>query len=164
MNQQTLSEKKKENLVTGIYVGLIFVLIAVIYAINNVTTLGNTLISFFNSFFMAQVPGTSISLPAPINPAAFSAIYNVAFEFCLGIGLLEVLVLSLRIMIHSPIPRKAETIENIVFWLGTSYLTLTYLGNMAANQPSDWFVFWAGIILIAGLSLVARAFVLIARH
>jgi len=143
------------------YVGLICVLIAVIYAINNAASLGNTFVKFFNSFYMTQVPGTSISLPAPINPAAFSAVYNVAFEFCLGIGLLEVLVLSLRIMLHSPLPRKAETIENIVFWLGTSYLALTYLANMVS--ASDWFVFWAGIILIAGLSLVARAFVLIAN-
>ena len=144
------------------YVGLICVLIAVIYAINNATSLGNTFVKFFNSFYLAQVPGTSISLPAPINPVPFSAIYNVAFEFCLGIGLLEVLVLSLRIMLHSPLPRKAETIENMVFWLGTSYLALTYLANMVT--ASDWFVFWAGIILISGLSLVARAFVLIAQH
>ena len=64
---------------------------------------------------------------------------------------------------HSPLPRKAETIENIVFWLGTSYLAITYLVNMTIM--SEWFVFWAGIILIAGLSLVARSFVLLAgRH
>ena len=64
---------------------------------------------------------------------------------------------------HSPLPRKAETIENIVFWLGTSYLVITYLVNMTIM--SEWFVFWAGIILIGGLSLVARAFVLLAgRH
>ena len=162
MNQQTLSEKKKEDLVTGLYVGLILVLIAVIYSINGATNLGNVFVKFFGSFVLAQVPGTSIFLPAPLNPAAFSVIYNVAFEFCLGIGLLEVLVLSLRIMLHSPLPRKAETIENIVFWLGTSYLAFTYLANMVIM--SDWFVFWAGIILIGGLSLVARAFVLIARH
>ena len=29
---------------------------------------------------------------------------------------------------------------------------------------SEWFVFWAGIILIFGLALVARAFVLLAKR
>jgi hypothetical protein len=63
-------------------------------------------------------------------------------------------------VIHSPLTRKAETIENVVFWLGTSYLAITYLVNMTIM--SDWFVFWAGIILIGGLALVARSFVLLA--
>jgi hypothetical protein len=62
------------------------------------------------------------------------------------------------VWLFSPLPRKAETIENLVFWLGTSYLILTYLINVTII--SEWFVFWAGIILIGGLSLVARAFVL----
>jgi hypothetical protein len=29
---------------------------------------------------------------------------------------------------------------------------------------AEWFVFWAGIILIFGLSLVARSFVLLAKR
>ena len=102
-------------------------------------------------------------MPAPLNPAAYTVLYTVAFQFCLGIGILEIAILALRIVMHSPLPRKAETIENIVFWLGTSYLVITYLVNMTIM--SEWFVFWAGIILIAGLALVARAFVLLAgRH
>jgi signal transduction histidine kinase len=89
-------------------------------------------------------------------------LYNAAFQFCLGLGLLEIAVLVLRMWLNSPFPRKAETIENIVFWLGTSYLVVTYLVNITII--SEWFVFWAGIILIAGLSLVARAFVLVAKR
>jgi hypothetical protein len=89
-------------------------------------------------------------------------LYNALFQFCLGLGLLEIAVLALRIWLDSPFSRKAETIENIVFWLGTSYLVVTYLVNITII--SEWFVFWDGIILIAGLSLVARAFVIIARR
>ncbi len=63
---------------------------------------------------------------------------------------------------RSSVARKAETVENIVFWLGTSYLITTYLVNMTLS--SEWFVFWAGIILLFGLSLIARAFVLLANE
>jgi hypothetical protein len=163
LNMQALTDKRKEDLVTAVFIGLIFILLAVIYFINLSNHVWNSLVSFFGSFVLAQVPGTSISLPAPAYPASYTVLYITVFQFCLGIGILEISVLALRIVLHSPLPRKAETIENIVFWLGTSYLVITYLANMTIM--SEWFVFWAGIILVGGLSLVARSFVLIAgRH
>ncbi|MGO8805599.1 MAG: hypothetical protein ACLQO7_03195 [Candidatus Bathyarchaeia archaeon] len=157
-NMQTLPEKKKENLISALYIGLILVLLAVIYFINLHTNLWNNFNHFLNNFILATVPGTGLQLPAPENPAAYIALYNAAFQFCLGLGIIEIAVLTLRVWVYSPLPRKAETIENLVFWLGTSYLILTYLINITII--SEWFVFWAGIILIGGLSLVARAFVL----
>ena len=163
MNQQALTDKKKEGLITAVYIGLIFILLALIYFINLPHNVWNSFVNFIGSFVLTQVPGTSISLPAPLNPAAYTVLYTAVFQFFLGIGILEIAILALRIVLHSPLPRKAETIENIVFGLGTSYLVITYLVNMTIM--SEWFVFWAGIILIAGLSLVARAFVLLAgRH
>ena len=160
LKQPALSDKKKENLISAVYIGFIFILLALIYFINLSHNIWNNLVNFLNSFILTQVPGTSISLPAPTNPVAYSVLYIAVFQFFLGIGILEIAILTLRIAIHSPLPRKAETIENMVFGFGTSYLAITYLVNMTVI--SDWFVFWAGIILIAGLSLVARAFVLIA--
>ena len=85
-----------------------------------------------------------------------------AFIFTIAVGAIEIVVLVLRILMNSPMPRKAETIENIVFWLGTSYLIITYLVNMTI--AGEWFVFWAGIILIFGLALLARSFVLLAQR
>jgi hypothetical protein len=161
-NVQALPDSKKENLITAIYVGFIFILLAVLYFINVHTKLWANFVSFLGAFILATVPGTSISLPAPANPAAYTVLYNAVFQFCLGIGVLEIAILALRIWLNSPLTRKAETIENIVLWLGASYLTATYLVNITII--SEWFVFWAGIILIFGLSLVARAFVLIASR
>jgi signal transduction histidine kinase len=162
LNVQALPDNKKENLITAVYVGFIFFLLAVLYFINVHTNLWGNFVSFLSTFVLATVPGTNISLPAPVNPAVYTALYNVAFQFCLGLGLLEIAILALRTWLNSPFPRKAETIENIVFWLGTSYLVVTYLVNITI--PSEWFVFWAGIVLIGGLSLVARAFVLMAKR
>jgi hypothetical protein len=161
-NMQALPDKKKENLISALYIGLIFVLLAVLYLINVHTNLWNSFNHFLNNFILATVPGTGLQLPAPENPAAYIILYNAAFQFCLGLGAVEIFVLVLRVWLNSPLPRKAETIENLVFWLGTSYLVATYLINVTII--SEWFVFWAGVILIGGLSLVARSFVLIASR
>lgn len=157
---QAIPDKRKENLITAVYIGLFFILLAVLYFINLSSNLWNNFVNFISTFVLTQVPGTSISLPAPANPAAYTMLYSVAFEFCLGVGLLEIAILAVRILMHSPLQRKAETIENMVLSLGAGYLVITYLVSM--TQMTEWFVFWAGIILIAGLALVARAFVLIA--
>lgn len=162
LNPQALTDKKKESLFSAIYIGAIFIIIALIYFIHLPDSLWDGLINFFTSLTLAPVPGTGISLPAPANPAAHTNLYFAAFQFAIAIGILEIVILALRVGLHSPVSRKAETIENIVFWLGASYLIITYLVNMTI--PSEWFVFWAGIILIFGLALVARAFVLLAKR
>jgi hypothetical protein len=157
-----LSDKKKESLFTAIYVGAVLIIIALIYSIHLNDDLLNSTVNFFTSLTLSSVPATGIALPAPANPAAYITLYNVAFQFSLAIGILEILILALRVVLLSSVSRKAETIENIVFWLGTSYLVTTYLVNMTI--PSEWFVFWAGIISIFGLALVARSFVLLAKR
>jgi len=162
LNLQSLADKKKENLVSAIYVGSILILLAVLYFVNIHVNVWNSFNHFLNTFVFATVPGTSIALPAPESPATYVSLYNLAFQFCIGLGIIEIGVLMLRVWLGSPLPRKAETIENLVFWLGASYLVVTYLVNITII--SEWFVFWAGIILIGGLSLVARAFILIATR
>lgn len=104
--------------------------------------------------------GGGVVLPAPANPAVHIELYTAAFQFAIALGIVEIGILVLRIYLHSPVKRKSETIENIVFWLGTSYLISAYLINMTI--PVEWFIFWAGVILVWGLALLARSFVLIA--
>ncbi len=162
LNPQALPDKKKENLFTAIYIGGIFIIVALIYYINASDNLWGGIINFFTSLTLAPVPTTGISLPAPSNPAAYANLYNAAFQLAIAIGILEIVILALRVWLGSPVSRKAETIENIVFWLGASYLIVAYLENMTIT--GEWFVFWAGIILIFGLALVARAFVILAKR
>ena len=163
MSTQTLIDKRKEGVVTAVYLGSIFILIAVVYFIHLPTSLWDRLVSFFSSLTLASVPGVAnVSLPVPANPKDFADLYTAAFQFAMGIGILEIIVLVTRVFLHSPIARKAETIENIVFWLGASYLIASYLVNITIQ--SEWFVFWAGIIMIFGVSLVARGFVLLVKR
>ncbi len=164
LSWQRLAEDKKENLFTALYVGSVFIILATVYYINIKADIWGRLVDFFSTLTLAPVPSTGISLPAPSPQVGFGfqKLYMFGFEFALGLGILEIAILILRVFLHSPVSRKAETIENVVFWLGASYLISTYLVNMTIQ--SEWFVFWAGIIMIFGVSLVARAFVIIANR
>jgi len=133
--------------------------LAVVYAAHLPSSLWDRFVDFFSSLTLSPIGG-GVVLPAPANPAAHIELYTAAFQFAIAIGIIEVAILMLRIFLHSPTKRKGETVENIVFWLGTSYLISAYLVNMTI--PVEWFIFWAGVILVWGLALVARSFVLIA--
>jgi hypothetical protein len=161
-NPDALPEKKKENLITALYIGAVFILIAIIYFVNLPINIWTSIVNFFSSLTLATVQGTSFGLPAPLVPSAHLPLYVVGFQLAFGLGILEIAVLTIRIMLHSSISRKAETIQNLVFWLGASYLVITYLVNMTIM--SEWFVFWAGIVLIGGFSLIARAIVLLVKR
>ncbi len=154
-----LTEKRKESLFTALYAGAVLIILAAIYAAHLPSSLWDRFVEFFLSLTLSPVGG-GIALPAPSNPAAHMELYTAAFQFAIALGIVEVLILALRIYLHSPVERKGETIENIVFWLGTSYLVNTYLVNMTIAV--EWFIFWSGVILVFGLALMARAFVLLA--
>jgi hypothetical protein len=158
-----LTEKRKESLLSAIYIGSIFIALAVIFIAHFPANLWDKLVDFFMSLTLAPIPGTGgVALPAPSNPAAHTDLYMAAFEFAIAIGVVEIVILLLRIRLNSPVARKAETIENVVLWLGTSYLIITYLVNMTI--AGEWFVFWSGVVLIFGLALLARSFVLLAQR
>jgi hypothetical protein len=160
--RHSLSEEKKESLLTAIWIGSILITLAIIYVVNLPNSLWDELVDFFMGLTMANVPGTGFPLPAPTVVDAHSELYTAGFQFAIAIGVIEIVILMLRIVLHSPLARRAETIENIVFWLGSSYLISTYLLNITLT--AEWFVFWAGIILIFGLALVVRGFILLVKR
>jgi hypothetical protein len=143
-------------------VGAVFILIGVIYVATLPASLWEEVVAFFGSFSSVQVPGTGIYLSAPAVPAAHAVLYNAVFQFCLGLGILQVILLALRLAWHSPIGKTAETVGHLVFWLGASYLVFTLLND--ATTLETWFVFWAAILVVLGVSLIIRALVLFARR
>ncbi len=154
--------KHSESLFSAIYIGSILITLGAIYYVHLPNSLFLEAINFFNGLTLARVPDTGIYLPAPIAPASHTDLYMAAFQFCIIIGIVEVIILVLRFLFDSPINRKAETISNVVFWFGVAYLTVTYLVDGATINK--WFVFWIGVIIIFGLSLIARAFALLAKR
>jgi hypothetical protein len=157
---RTRSYRTGENIIGAISAGAVFILIGTIYVTTLPTSLWDKIVSFFESFEVVQLSDT-LSLPAPATPGAHTVVYNAAFQFCIGIAVLQIIVLALRLMMHSPIGKLAETAGNLVYWFGATYLVPTFL-NSATDVPT-WFAFWAAIIMVLGISMIARAVVLFAK-
>jgi hypothetical protein len=87
-------------------------------------------------------------------------LYNAAEQFCYAFGLVQILVLGLEFARRSSTHRKAVTFSSIVFWLGAGYIL-----SLLSQGVLNWLSFIAGLIILAGVSIVARALVLVfARH
>ena len=152
-----------EGLISAVSAGLFFVLVGIIFVINQ--NLWSKIQQFINSFTIARVANTSVNLPVPSSPAAYAAVYSAAFQFALGIGALQILILAMRLTIGSRMRRTAQTVGSLVFWFGTAY-ALNILAGMKSTltlsqQRDMWFQFWAVIIILIGLSIIARAAVLL---
>ena len=152
-----------EGLISAVSAGLFFVLVGIIFVINQ--NLWSEIQEFLKSFTIATVANTSVNLPVPSPPAAYTAVYSATFQFALGIGALQILVLAMRLTIGSRTRRIAQNVGSLIFWLGTAY-ALSVLSGMKSTlalsqQQTMWFQFWAVIIILIGLSLMARAAVLL---
>lgn len=159
--EQRQAKFHQESIVNSISVGAVFILLGTVFVIAP-ENLFDRIIDFFGSFTTQAFPGTSINLPVPVNPASHFVFYNALFQFCLGIGLLQSLILVLRLIWRSPTGRIAETTGNLVFWLGTSFIIATFLN--ASTNTSLWFAFWGAFLVVLGFSLLARAAVILLKR
>ena len=162
VNKRSTAYMSQERLFSALSAGSFFIMLGIIYVINLPNSLWDAVFDFFGGLTAAQVPGTGIYLPAPISPASHTVLYGAVFQFCIGLGILQIIFLMLRLMMNSPINKTAETMGNLVYWFGSAYLVTTYLNS--TTDISSWFVYWAGILVILGLSFIARAFVLLAKR
>jgi len=156
----------REGLISAISAGFFFVLIGAIFIIR--PDLFDRILGFFRSFKVVQVPNTTISFPAPEHPFAFahSVIYEAAERFGYAFGFFQIVILVLRFTVRSPLSKKAETVSNLIFWLGAGYLTRTFLIETTRFSfllgMTRWFAFWSVIIMLIGISLIIRAIILAA--
>jgi hypothetical protein len=153
-----LNENKKstpifgENVITAISVGFFLVLVGIIFVIT--PNLFGKIIDLFKDIALVKVASnTDLMLPGPASPAAYSVVYVAAAQFSFAIGLFQIVVLALRFFASSPWGKRAETVGNLVFWLGTGFLIQTFL----LIEDVQWFVFWSTVIMMIGVSLIARA-------
>jgi hypothetical protein len=152
--------KYREGLFSAISAGFFFILVGAIF----VTTPNffDKILAFFNDFKIVSVPNTgNLVLPAPGSPSTHSVLYSAVTQFSLILGLFQIFILALRFVADSPFSKKAETASNLVFWLGASYLISTLLNE--TTTMTTWFVFWAEVIMLIGVSLIIRAIILAVR-
>jgi len=162
-----LSSKSKstswhEGLITALAIGGFFIVLGSVFTLTPGISLKTN--TFFSDLTTVTYPfggSGSVNLPAPANPAEHIGFYTAVMNFILGVGILQIVILALRLAAGSPIRRIAETVGNLVFWLGAVVMVNVFLLTGTLN---GWFQFWAALIVLIGASLIARFFVYLARR
>jgi hypothetical protein len=149
-----------EGLITAVSVGCVLVLFGAVALLTpNVVDQSQAFIKDLGnaSYTLGK---NSVNLVAPLHPQDHTAIYTAATYFFVGIAVLELFILPVRLYVKSPIRRVAGTVGSIVFWLGGAVAAQVFL---LSGTTQGWFNFWAIMIVLVGLSLIARAIVRMAK-
>jgi hypothetical protein len=159
-----LNESKKsapifgESIITAISVGFFFLLVGIIFVIT--PNLLDKILDFFTGFELVDIKNSNWALPAPANPSSHLLVYEAAAQFSFALGAFQIVILALRFFVTSSWGKRSETVGNLVFWLGAGFLIQTFL----LETPSYWFIFCSTIIMLLGVSLIARAIVMAAAR
>ena len=153
-----------EGLVTALSIGGFFIILGIVFALT--PAISQQTNNFFSDLTTATFPygspGSTMSLLAPAHPADHQVFYTAVMNFLIGIGVLQIVILALRLSVHSRINRIAQSVGDLIFWLGAAVVANVFL---LAGTQSGWFQFWSALIVIIGVSLIARFFVyLLKRH
>lgn len=152
-----------EGLITALAIGGVFIILGLVFALT--PDIPHKTNVFFSDLTTATYPfggpGSTISLLAPAHPAEHTAFYTAVVNFLLGVGILQIVILALRFYVKSPVRRIAETVGNLIFWLGAAVLANVLL---LAGTLNGWFQFWSAIIMLIGVSLIVRFFVNLAKR
>ena len=164
-NYGMFPKKHREGIFSAISAGFFFLLVGAIFVIRPALFQG--VIDFFQGFDLVTVPHTTgFTVWAPVFPRAHLIVYRAFEEFAFVFGVFQLVILALRFIAGSPWAKKAETASNFVFWVGAGYLALTILIQTTRFPAAltAWFVFWAALVMLLGLSLIIRAVILAAAY
>jgi hypothetical protein len=140
----------REGLFTAISVGFFLLLVGTLFVIN--PNLFDKILDFFKDFGTVDVPNTDVTFIAPEFPRLHLTVYQAARQFSIALGVFQIVILALRFAIPSSWGKRSEIVGNLVFWGGASFLIQLFL-----IETTQWFVFWSTIVIIVGVSLIARA-------
>jgi len=162
MNNQPHRHEKSlnEGLITALAWGGFLIIVGVVFGLT--PGIGSAIGEFFSDLTGVTYPGvhgTTIMLPAPANPASHQTVYQAVFSFMLAIGVLQIVILAARLLVRSPVKRIAETVGNLIWWVGGAVAAYVYL---MAGTVSGWFTFWPILIILAGVSLIVQGVIRIA--
>jgi|WetSurMetagenome_2_1015567.scaffolds.fasta_scaffold01045_4 hypothetical protein len=147
-----------EDLITAISIGGFFIILGAVFAFTPGMTEKTS--AFFSDLtavtFPFGSPGSTVSLLAPAHPAEHQGFYTAVMNFLIGVGVLQIIILALRSASHSRIRRVAQSIGDLIFWLGAAVVANVFL---LTGTHNGWFQFWSSLIVLVGFSLIARFFV-----
>jgi hypothetical protein len=143
-------EHRRDGYAGAISFGAFLILIAAIYLIT--PNLLSEATAFIRDFKPIQISQNFWWLEPSTN---HPILYNAAAQFCYLFGLVHVAVLALRFAKGSSIRGKARTSSDIIFWLGAGYV----FGTLSSGTLA-WMVFIGALIVLLGISIVARSLIL----
>jgi hypothetical protein len=147
-------------LISAIGFGGFLIIVALVFLWT--PNLWQNIINFAQDITVRTVPGTTnIVLPAPANPDVHQALYNALILFDAAIGALQVLLLLMRLAAHSTTHHVADKVADTVFWFGAAVLVQIFL---LQGTLGSWFQYWTALIILFGITLIARAIVHFARR
>ncbi|MDG6222108.1 MAG: hypothetical protein QCH99_02470 [Candidatus Bathyarchaeota archaeon] len=155
-----MSHNKKPivNSMEGIFTAVSFGFFILVLGILFVSTpdLFGKIVDFFGDLGLDEISNSGVFLPAPENPRSHLALYIVMGLVSIVGVVFQAIMLVLRFVISSSWAKRSETLGNFVYWIGVAFLVQWVL-----IDNTQWFVFWSGIIMAAGVSLIARAGVMV---
>jgi hypothetical protein len=146
-----------EGLITALAVGGFFIILGLTVVLT--PGLANQTQAFLNDLSTVSYPvgsASNVHFPAPANPASHMGLYSAVMDFFLAIGILQIVILVLRLFFHSSTRRIGQTVGSAVFWLGAAVLANVFL---FAGTLTGWFSFWTALIVLIGVSLIAQGIV-----
>ena len=152
-----------EGLITALAIGGFFIILGSVFAFT--PGIVNNTNAFFSDLttvtFPFGSPGSTVSLVGPAHPADHQSFYTAVMNFLISMGVLQIVILALRLVVHSRIRRIAQSVGDLIFWLGAALVANVFL---LAGTQNGWFQFWSLLIVIVGASLIARFFVYLAKR
>ncbi len=142
-----------EWLFTAIAIGFFLLLVGTLFVIT--PNLFDNILDFLKDFKLVDVSNTDIVFPAPEFPRIHLTVYQAVGQFSIAVCLFQIVLLALRFFVPSSWNKRAETVGNLVYWGGAAFLIQLFL-----IENTQWFVFWSTLIIIVGVSMIARAIVM----
>lgn len=105
----------------------------------------------FGRDFRLQTVYPGVSFYGPSSVSSHTAVYNAAFQFCIGFAVFQVAILAARFAINDSIGRKAGTFSGLFFWFGAAAaLWALMVGSI------DWFMFLGWLVVLIGVVIAVR--------
>ena len=151
MNENNETHRKyQEGVFTAISAGFFLLIVGTIFVVT--PNLFDRILDFFKSFGLVDVPHTDAIFIGSEIPRLHLTVYQAAGQFSIALAVFQIFILALRFVIPSSWEKRSETAGNFVYWTGAAVLIQLFL-----IENTQWFVFWSLIIIIVGISLIARA-------
>ncbi len=152
-----------EGLITALSIGGFFIILGILFGLTPAISQNTN--KFFSDLttvtFPFGNPGSTVSLLAPAHPADHQGFYSAMMNFLIGVGVLQIVILGLRLAVHSRIRRIAQSIGDLIFWIGAAVMANVFL---LAGTQIGWFQFWSSLIVLIGVSLITQFFVYLSKR